>query len=424
MNKVDCKQNEVFSKNSKPISIIPNSKYSISAQFSGLSGEPYCAYLGVVILDNSEKEIARPIKWLNNFSKIQNEIKIIFTSPPEAKSATIIYRINIETPFKGNCQFNLIEIDDVKIKQLSTDVVDNFNSVNDYVFPRKKELTPEQEDQLEQNLVWIFASPRSGTQWIGTQLLEYGTVLSRGPSIGLNLGATHGGFELKSVRLIDFRGSEPDYFYSKASSEIWTYYLRKLILNRLYSQFQNISKPIIIPDPEGSMGADILQKSLPKSKIIFLIRDGRDVVDSVIDAEKPGSWYIKSRKIAPLTEENRKKRIEQAIRRWMKIIEICMTTFENHPEHLRLKIKYEDLRQNTLEELGKIYKFIGINIPRNELENIVKKYSFENISKDKKGTGKVTRSASPGKWHENFNEEEQEKMNEIMSETLKRLGYL
>jgi len=51
------------------------------------------------------------------------------------------------------------------------------------------------------------------------------------------------------------------------------------------------------------------------------------------------------------------------------------------------------------------------------------RYSFENIPTDQKGKGKFARSASPGKWKENFNEEEQEVINDIMKETLKELGY-
>ena len=40
-----------------------------------------------------------------------------------------------------------------------------------------------------------------------------------------------------------------------------------------------------------------------------------------------------------------------------------------------------------------------------------------------RGKGKFARSASPGKWKDNFNEKEIQLMNEIMGETLKRVGY-
>jgi len=100
-----------------------------------------------------------------------------------------------------------------------------------------------------------------------------------------------------------------------------------------------------------------------------------------------------------------------------------MKTFEQHDKKLRFLVKYENLRYNTLEELKKIYQFIGIEIDNGELEKIVNQYSFEKIPAELKGKNKVTRSASPGKWKENFSKEEQDLVNSIIDETLNKLGY-
>jgi len=284
------------------------------------------------------------------------------------------------------------------------------------------ELTPEQEEKLEKNLVWVFASPRSGTQWLGTQLLEHNTIICHGPSIGLNLGSIHNGFVDKIVRQIEFRGDEPDYFLSKKYKDVWSYFLRKFILNRLYAQYHDVTKKIIIPDPEGSIGADIVASCVPNSKAIILFRDGRDVVDSIIDAEKPDSWHIKNRGLPPLKPENRKKRIKTASLRWVRQVEIIEDVHKNNSKN-SLKIKYEDLRYKTLENLREIYRFIDVKISEDELKHIESKYDFDKIPEDKKGPGKVTRSASPGKWKENFTEEEQKIMNDIMEDRLNKCGY-
>jgi hypothetical protein len=285
------------------------------------------------------------------------------------------------------------------------------------------ELTHEEEDLLEKNLVWIFASPRSGTQWLGTQLLEHNTIICHGPSLGLNVGSIHGGFNDKIVRWIDFRGDEEDYFFSKKYQAQWIYFMRKFILNRLFLQYRELSKKIILPDPEGSIGGDIIEKCTPSSKVILLLRDGRDVVDSVIDAGRPDSWHVKSRGVTPITQKNRIKRIRQASRRWVKQTEIIQEVFQNHDPNFCLKIKYEDLRKDTLKNLTKIYNFIEEEISNEQLAHIINKYNFEKIPENKKGSGKVTRSASPGKWKESFSEEEKEIMIEIMSEKLKEFGY-
>jgi len=40
---------------------------------------------------------------------------------------------------------------------------------------------------------------------------------------------------------------------------------------------------IIIKEPHGSLAADTISECLPNSKIIILLRDGRDVLDSEVD---------------------------------------------------------------------------------------------------------------------------------------------
>jgi len=285
------------------------------------------------------------------------------------------------------------------------------------------ELTKEQESILEKNLVWLFAFPRSGTQWIGTRLLSFNTLISHGPSIGIHLGSLLGGMENNFLRNIEHKKAEPGYFFSDKYSKTWQHYLRKLILNRYFSEFHDLSKKIIIPDPEGSEGADILSQCFPNSKIIILLRDGRDSVDSVIDSFQKDSWWTKKEGLNPPSDNSSLITINRASKRWVKRMEILMRAYENHPKELRLKIKYEDIRKNTLKEISEIYNFIGIKISQVKLEEIVEKYSFEKIPSKQKGAKKVTRSANPGKWKENFNEEEKKLMQEIMGKTLQKLGY-
>jgi len=68
-------------------------------------------------------------------------------------------------------------------------------------------------------------------------------------------------------------------------------------------------------------------------------------------------------------------------------------------------------------------KFIGIKLSKNEIDKIVNKYSFTKIPQHEKGHGMQKRSASPGKWKENFNNEEKEIINDILGETLRKLRY-
>ncbi len=416
-----------FKKNSEEIPITAGKKYQITAEVIGLKGNPYSAYFAVIILNSKNQELTRKIQWLNDFSGSKKSVHIVFASPKNSDHAIVGYRINNEVPILSSCKYHLQPIDELSLLETDSQEKENFTlqenyNLNGISVPRPKELSEEQELVLEKNIVWIFAAPRSGTQWLGTQLLKHDTIFCAGPSIGLQLGAVHHRFKDKVVRLIEYRGDEPDYFLSKTYRDTWEFYLRKLMVNRLYTQFRDISRKIIIPDPEGSMGSDIISSCVPNSKIIILLRDGRDVLDSILDAEKEGSWLAKKRGFS-VTPEKRLDRIKFYSLRWVRLIEILDEAYNNHKVNLRLKIKYEDLLKNTEKELEKIYKFIEVDIHKNLLKEIVEMCKFENIPKEEIGKGKVTRFATPGKWKENFNEEENSIMNEIMGSTLAKLGY-
>ncbi len=403
--------------------IIQGKKYEVVTKVVGKIGEEYSGYFGVVILDQNEREITRKIQWLNDFSGTKKQIKVIFAAPEDGVSARIIYRINNETPVNSDCSYSLLPIEKVIFSEIDSSRPENFETPSDFRLQRSKELSPEEEDIFEKNLVWIFASPRSGTSWLGTQLLSYKTLSVNEPQIGLHLGMREPQIRHKIVRRIDVFKKEPDYFFSQPYTDTWNFYLRKLILNRLYAQVQDLSKKIMIKEPNGAVGSDILSQCTPTSKIIFLIRDGRDVIDSVMDFLKKDSWAVKGYGFTPVLPHRRLLEIQYQAKLWVTVVEILTQTLNQHPKENRLLVKYEDLRKNTLKELKKIYQFIEVKIPEKELKSIVNRYSFEKIPSENKGEGKITRSATPGKWKENFNSKEKKEIDDIMASTLKKLGY-
>jgi len=278
-------------------------------------------------------------------------------------------------------------------------------------FASTKQLTEEEEDTLEKKITWIFGPVRSGTTWLGTELLKHPeNVPWAEPYIA---------WLLLALRLK--HGKRSDYFFSEQHKKDWLPALRKLILSRTFSHAESISKNVIIKEPNGVGGADTIMECLPNSKLIFLLRDGRDIVDSLIDAHRPGSW---NKGMPPLkTEKDRMEAIKKYSNGWKKSVPVVWETFQKHPEALRHFVKYEDLRKNTFPELKKIYDFIGIKISDDELKKIIERYEFDNIPKSKKGPGKFNRTASPGGWKNNFDDTEKDLMNSIMKDDLKKFDY-
>jgi len=278
-------------------------------------------------------------------------------------------------------------------------------------------LTEEQEKTLEKKIVWVFGSPRSGTTWLGTQLLSHKKNITwHEPYIGYHLGL----FKKSWYK------NRKEYFFSEYHKNNWLPFLRKLILARTFSLSQTLEKNIIIKEPNGSNSADIIMECFPNSKLIFLQRDGRDVVDSLMDTHQANSWskQIPNLNRKPLeTEIVKNEAIKKYSENWKEITNIVWETFKKHKPEFCLLVKYEDLIKDTHSNLKKIYQFLDVNIENSELNEIIERHDFKNIPSDQKGSGKFYRSASPGAWKNNFTTKEQELMNSIMSETLKQFEY-
>jgi len=291
--------------------------------------------------------------------------------------------------------------------------------------PEKNEetvfLSKDQEDLQEKNLIWIFAYRRSGTTWLANELLSHNTRFMDEPLLGLHIGRTQ--LMKKGIQsTFEIQKHRNDYFFAEEYQNTWKFYLRKLILNRIYSQFHDLTHKIVIKEPTGSYGADILASCLPNSKIIIMLRDGRDVMDSVLDALKEGGWENEKGHIT-LSLKNRIEKLQVQCNHWNFVIDCILKAYEFHNKDRRLILKYEDLRKDTLNELKKNYNFCQIQIGDETLKQLVEKSKFENIPQNERGSGKFKRFASPGKWKENFTDEETKIIENIIGNTLQKLGY-
>ena len=217
------------------------------------------------------------------------------------------------------------------------------------------ELSNQEEFILEKNLIWIFASRRSGTTWLASELLSYQTLFLDEPLLGMHLGRIQSTSSGKK-RIIDIQKDREDYFFSLKYEKTWKKFLRKLILNRIFVQFKDMEHKIIIKEPNGSYASDIFSNVTPKSKIIVVLRDGRDTLDSSLDALRKGGWENK-RGHEEMTSEKRILYIKTYSRSWNILTDILMKTYDSHDKNRRLLIKYEDLLKNTKDLLPKIYHY-------------------------------------------------------------------
>ena len=169
--------------------------------------------------------------------------------------------------------------------------------------------------------------------------------------------------------------------------------------------------------PNESHAADIVMQAFPRSFMIFLMRDGRDVMKSRFSPFAS----------ATLAETTDPKLRLHAIAFWSHFwnfqIDIIRSAFAAHPPERSLFVRYEDLRRNTAEELRVIFDRVGVAMADDELAELVARTTLEQIPADQKGPDKPRQEGQIGKYAAVFSLREIELMEAIMGPNLERFGY-
>lgn len=260
-----------------------------------------------------------------------------------------------------------------------------------------------------ENIVWVFGSGRTGSSWLTFMMgaLPDHTRWNE-PLIGYLFGHLY--YERARTRQ-DAR----HFVLADDYGEFWLSAIRSLILDGATARFPERAEEgyLVIKEPHGSVGAPLLMKALPESRMVFLVRDPRDVAASALDAHRKGSRPSERRttKRPELFEQNSKadKRPEAFVkahsRTYLQDIELTRQAYEAHEGH-KVLIRYEDLRADTLGSMKHIYSTLEIPVDEGELVRVIQKFSWENLSEEAKGSGKIRRKATPGGWREDLTPEQ------------------
>jgi ribosomal protein L34E len=289
-------------------------------------------------------------------------------------------------------------------------------------------LSPEKE-----RLAWIFGSSRSGSTWLLRMLAELdGVVPIDDPHLGHHLGVWRpiplawaaAEEEPELSTLLELKAEEPDYFFSEHHRESWWEPLRELIQARFEAHVEGADagagRPTVVVKEPGSHVAPLLAELFPASKLIFLLRDGRDVVDSWLDAYQEGSWAIPGGAF-PVSAEGRIPLIRWLSAVWAYRSRAVRRAFETRGPEDRILIRYERLRNATAETMEQVCEILGLE--RGGLPAAIERQRFERLPGTDRGAGCEQRLATPGAWRERLSAAEQEAMHEVLGEALREFGY-
>jgi hypothetical protein len=276
---------------------------------------------------------------------------------------------------------------------------------------------------------------RVGSTWLGAMLAEpKGHLLWREPMVGELVGSF---FYNLGLRWNEYTTpyQYKDFIFSAPTKKTWLNSIRSLVIDAVETRFPKLPhrQCLIIQEPTGSVGAPWLIEALPESRMIFLIRDPRDVVASMLDAYKKGGWFYAEQYLVPykfrdeeylIDREQQEKWldsladtrptafVEERARIYLRDIGNVKQAYDHHRGH-KVLVRYEDLRADTLGTIKHICSALDLAVENEELTQMVDKHAWENISEDKKGQGKVRRKATPGGWREDLTPEQVETVERI-----------
>ena len=289
----------------------------------------------------------------------------------------------------------------------------------------------------ERRIIWILGSSRSGSTWLLSMLSKLdGVVPMDDPHLGHHLGVWRpiplawadddANPELRTLDEIKRR--QPDYFFSDRFRDIWAPALKSLIVARFEAQLETSpaysgSGGILVVKEPGSQAAELLLSVFPDSRLIFLLRDGRDVVDSWLDGYSNGSWAL-AEGAFPIRDDGRLAFVRWQSSVWRYRTAAVRAAFERHPAANRVLVRYERLLDDPARELRHICTRFGLRTGGDQMPSIGNANSFERLPPASRGNGRKARSAQPGGWRSNLTLEEQEAMLAVIGPMLAELGYL
>ena len=154
----------------------------------------------------------------------------------------------------------------------------------------------------------------------------------------------------------------------------------------------------------------VILDQFPGSKVIYILRDGRDVVRSLLDV--------------PWAAARNPRRFQRFCMRWNDAIEAMIRYEKTLPADRFMIVKFEDLLGRPKSELEKICSFIGEEFEPTQLEPVRGSSAVPEWEKEWKGKAAETLDAARIQaWRKSSDQQQIWIMNSMMGNMLERAGY-
>jgi hypothetical protein len=273
-----------------------------------------------------------------------------------------------------------------------------------------------QKSVRAEQLIWMFGHSRTGSTWLSWMMAELDNQERwHEPYVGMLFGF----FMFQRLKNNEKLRNNPTFIMGEPYREVWLRSIKNFVLEGAAVRYPDLREDqyLVVKEPNGSIGAPLLMGATPESRMIFLIRDPRDVVASRLEAFKQGGWTGRERDYS--TASKLAKGTRRLAKDYMRIVSKVQEAYEAHPGKKTL-VRYEELRTDTVNTMKAMYAALDVEVDQAQLEAAVEKHSWENIPEDQKGQGKFFRKGQPGSWKQDLSPKQIELVENITGPILSK----
>ena len=293
---------------------------------------------------------------------------------------------------------------------------------------------------------FIISAPRSGTTWVSKMLNAHPQIFCVERRLFGNYAdfVSDEGSDTPRLRItLDKYVNSIFQHHGFDTSEKET--ITQAIISTLSKQEKKLAKKNVIVDKitpylnTSTLVLNQINNFFPKSNILFLVRDGRDVLTSGVFHwfnKQPSGYELnnfeKERRTVFLSNNDSKlerfftdQEIEQWANEWAQPLrEIDKAELS----HNVLTIHFEDLLVDAKRELEKILLFFAVKKTTNFIDNCLDAGSFKKMSGGRKQGEAIQnahiRKGISGDWKNYFTKQDAQFFHEIAGEELMKFGYV